>query len=105
MPSLIIQHFEPLCAFLLPLIATLSEPQQRHALNVVGALLVCTHKHKCLTTLTAMLRLPHADHFALADFFGQSTWDPLEVRRAVLRTQMATLAQVLQQADGPPRAF
>jgi len=90
MPSLIIQHFEPLCAFLLPLIATLSEPQQRHAhplegvsLNVVGALLVCPSKHKCLTTLTAMaprratlLRLPHADHFALADFFRQSPWSP-----------------------------
>lgn len=103
MPSLIIQHFEPLCAFLLPLIAALSEPQQRHALNVVGGLLVCPSKHKCLTTLTAMLRLPHADHFALADFFRQSTWCPLEVRRAVLGTQMATVARVLHQAgDNTP---
>jgi len=97
MPSLIIHHFEPLCAFLLPLITALSEPQQRHALNVVGALLVCTSKHKCLTTLTAMLRVTHADHFALADFFRQSPWCPLEVRRAVLATQMSTLAQVLRQ--------
>ena len=96
MPNLIIQHFEPLCAFLLPLLLHLSEPQQRHALNVVGALLVCGSQHKTLTTLTAMLRLPHADHFALADFFRQSRWCPVEVRRAVLTTQMATLARVMQ---------
>lgn len=96
MPSLIIQHFEPLCAFLMPLVLQLSEPQQRHALNVVGALLVCRSKHKTLTTLTAMLRLPHADHFALADFFRQSGWCPVDVRRAVLTTQMATLARVVQ---------
>lgn len=96
MPSLIIQHFEPLCAFLIPLVLHLSEPQQRHALNVVGALLVCGSKHKTLTTLTAMLRLPHADHFALADFFRHSGWCPVEMRRAVLTTQMATLSRVMQ---------
>lgn len=94
MPSLIIQHFELLCVFLLPLISPLSAPQQPNALNVVGALLVCSSKHKCLTTLTAMLRVPHADHFALAEFFRQSIWCPLEVRRAVLVRQMATLARV-----------
>ena len=60
MPSLIIHHFEPLCAFLLPLMAGLSEPQQRHALNVVGALLVCSSKHKCLTTPAALQRSPCA---------------------------------------------
>ncbi len=96
MPNLIIQHFEPLCAFLLPLLLHMSQPQQRHALNVVGALLVCGSKHKTLTTLTAMLRLPHADHFALADFFRQSGWCPLEVRRAVLTAQLATVARLLQ---------
>lgn len=105
MPNLIIHHFEPLCAFLMPLIAAMSEPQQRHALNVVGAVLVCASKHKCLTTLTAMLRVPHADHFALADFFRQSTWCPLEVRRAVWVRQMATLARVLQHADGRTPIF
>ena len=97
MPSLIIQHFEPLCGFLMPLIALLSQPQQRHALNVVGALLVCGSKHKCLTTLTAMLRVAHADHFALADFFRASGWCPLEIRRAVLRTQMAVVGRVLRE--------
>ncbi len=96
MPSLIIHHFEPLCAFLMLLLIQLSEPQQRLALNVVGALLVCGSKHKTLTTLTAMLRLPHADHFALADFFRQSGWCPVDVRRAVLMTQMATLARGVQ---------
>lgn len=95
MPSLIINHFEPLCAFLMPLIVSLSAPQQRHALNVVGALLVSSAKHKCLTTLTGLLRVPHADHFALADFFRRSGWCPLEVQRAVLTAQMAVLVRVL----------
>lgn len=98
MPSLIIHHFEPLCVFLMPLMAVMSEPQQRHVLNVVGALLVCASKHKCLTTLTAMLRVRHADHFALADFFRHSPWCPLDVHRAVLIRQMATVARVLRQA-------
>jgi hypothetical protein len=96
MPSLIIQHFEPLCAYLMPLIAMLSQPQQRHALNVVGALLVCGSKRKCLTTLTAMLRVGHADHYALADFFRASEWCPVEVRRAALVTQMAVVGRVMQ---------
>lgn len=96
MPIPIIQHFDPLCTFLLPLLVHLSAPQQRHALNVVGTLLVCASKHKTLTVLTAMLRVPHADHFALADFFRQSGWCPLELRRQVLITQLAALGRVIQ---------
>ena len=69
MPNLIIQHSEPPRAFLLPLLWSLSEPQRRHALNVAGALLARGNKRKTLTALTAMLRLSHANHFALADFF------------------------------------
>jgi hypothetical protein len=63
---MIIHHFVPLYIFLTLLIAAMSESQQRHALIVVGALPVCASKYRCLTTLRAMLRMPHADHFALA---------------------------------------
>jgi hypothetical protein len=55
--------------------------------------------------LTAMLRLPHADHFALADFFRQSPWCPLEVRRAALTTQVNVVARVLRQADDTAPIF
>jgi hypothetical protein len=39
---------------------------------VVGALLVCIRKRKCLTMSIVMLRVAHADHFARVDFFRAS---------------------------------
>jgi hypothetical protein len=38
MPLWIVAHSDALCNFLLPLLVELNGPQQRHALNVVGAL-------------------------------------------------------------------
>ncbi len=43
-----------------------------------------------------MLRLSHADHFALADFFRQSRWCPVAVRQAVLKAQMAVLQRLMR---------
>jgi DDE superfamily endonuclease len=102
MPTWIIQHFDPLCQYLLPLIALMGAPQQRHALNVVGALMVCGQKHKVLTALTAILRVPHADHFALADFFRQSEWCPKQVRQAVLASELATLGRAMEASGNMP---
>jgi hypothetical protein len=80
MPTWIVTHSEFLCNFLLPLVANFSPAQLRHALNFIEALLVCSAKHKTLSTLTRLLRLDHADHFALADFFRVSPWSGEQVR-------------------------
>jgi len=100
MPVWIVAHSDALCNFLLPLLVELNGPQQRHALNVVGALLVCTRlKQRTLTTLTRVLRVPHADHFACADFFRDSAWSAESVQQALLRFLLQTVAQI-QQVTG-----
>jgi len=58
-----------------PLLLNFSPAQQRHALNFIEALMVSGSKHKTLRHLTGLLRLPHPDEFALADFFRASPWD------------------------------
>jgi hypothetical protein len=58
MPLWIVAHSDALCNFLLPLLVELNSAQQRHALNVVAALLVCTRlKHRTLAALTRVLRV------------------------------------------------
>lgn len=104
MPIWIIDHSGDVCQFLLPLLVGLNAAQQRHALNFVGALLTCTAKRKVLTVLTAMLRVAHADHYALADFFRASPWDAVSVREAVLKRVMQTV-MALQAQLGEPRVF
>jgi hypothetical protein len=95
MPLWIVAHSDALCNFLLPLLVELNSSQQRHALNVVAALLVCTRlKHRTLAALTRVLRVPHADHFACADFFRASAWSAERVQQAVMRFLLQTVAQV-----------
>lgn len=79
----IVAHSDTLCNFLTPLLIGFSPAQLRHALNCVEALLVCTRKHKTLSALTRLLRLPHADEFALADFFRTSPWESAPIQQAV----------------------
>ena len=83
MPTWIFAQTDALCNFLLPLLINFSVAQQRHALNFIEALLVSTSKHKTLRHLTGLLRLPHADAFALADFFRASPWDSQAVQQAI----------------------
>src|SRR5438132_443440 len=83
MPTWIFAQTDALCNFLLPLLFNFSPAQQRHALNFIEALLVSASKHKTLRQLTSLLRLPHADEFALADFFRASPWDSPAVQQAV----------------------
>ncbi len=97
MPTLIVAHSDALCNFLVPLLVGFSPTQTRHALNCIEALLVCLNKHKTLTALTRLLRLPHADAFALADFFRASPWDAAQVRRSVLLCLLQWLVRVQQR--------
>jgi len=95
MPVWIVAHSETLCNFLLPLLVELTGPQQRHALNVVAALLVCTRlKHRTLAALTRVLRVPHADQFACADFFRRSAWSAELVQQALMRFLLQTVTRI-----------
>jgi hypothetical protein len=95
MPVWIVAHSDALCNFVLPLLVELNGSQQRHALNVVAALLVCTRlKHRTLTALTRVLRVPHADHFACADFFRDSAWPADQVQQRLVRCLLQTVAQI-----------
>ena len=95
MPLWIVAHSDVLCNFLLSLITELSGPQQRHALNIVDALLVCTRlKQRTLAALTRVLRLPHADQFACADFFRASSWSAEQVQWALGLFLLQTVVQI-----------
>jgi len=95
MPLWIVAHSDALCNFLLPLLVELNSSQQRHALNVVAALLVCTRlKHRTLAALTRVLRVPHADHFACADFLRTSGWSAERVQQAMMLFLLQTVTQI-----------
>jgi hypothetical protein len=93
----IVVHSETLCNFLIPLLVNFTPAQQRPALNFIEALLVCPAKHKTLAALARLLRLPHADEYALADFFRVSPWSNLSVRQAVTRLLLRIVAQIQAQ--------
>lgn len=90
----IVAHSETLCNFLKPLLVGFSEAQEQHALNFIEALLVCPAKHKTLAALTRLLRLAHADEYALADFFRVSPWEAGAVQRAVTGFLLRVVAQL-----------
>lgn len=94
MPTWIVAHTDALCNFWIALHVSFSSAQVRHALNVIEALLVCPAKHKTLAALTRLLRVPHADEYALADFFRASPWQAETVRTAVMRCLLAFVGQV-----------
>jgi hypothetical protein len=77
---MIIEHTEILRNFVLPLLMGLNGFQQRHALNVLEAVLVSDQRHKTLAALTRLLLVAHADAFALADFLRVSPWSAAELR-------------------------
>lgn len=93
----IVAHSDALCNFLTPLLVGLSPVQLRHTLNCIEALLVCTSKHKTLSALTRLLRLPHADEFALADFFRASPWESTAIQKALARFLLGIVCQIQQQ--------
>jgi hypothetical protein len=99
MPTWIVTHSEFLCNFFVPLVASFSPAQLRHALNFLEALLVCSAKHKTLAALTRLLQVDHADQFALVDFFRVSPWSGEAVRQAVTLFILKVVAE-LQDKSG-----
>ncbi len=93
----IVAHSDSLCNFLTPLLIGFSPAQLRHALNCIEALMVCTSKHKTLSALTRLLRLPHADEFALADFFRTSPWESAPIQKALTRFLLPTVVKIQQR--------
>lgn len=93
----IVAHSDTLCSFLIPLLVNFSPAQMNHALNCIEALLVCASKHKTLSALTRLLRLPQADEFALADFFRASPWDSTAVQRALTLALLQTVCKIQQR--------
>ena len=96
----IVAHSDALCNFLTPLLIGFSPAQLRHALNCVEALLVCTDKHKTLSALTRLLRLPHADEFALADFFRASPWKSAPIQKALTLFLLQTVVKIQHKTGG-----
>ncbi|MBI5877396.1 MAG: transposase [Chloroflexi bacterium] len=94
MPTWIFAQTESLCNFLVPLLLNFSPAQQRHALNFIEALMVSGSKHKTLRHLTGLLRLPHADEFALADFFRASPWDHQALQKGVTLCLLKLVVQL-----------
>lgn len=72
MLPLIVQHSEALTSFVFALQLALYQPQIRHLLQIVDALLVCNQR-KTLSNLSRLLHLA-PDPKALADFFRESPW-------------------------------
>ena len=93
----IVAHSDALCNFLTPLLIGFSPAQLRHALNCVEALLVCASKHKTLSALTRLLRLPHADEFALADFFRASPWESTPIQKALTLFLLQIVCKIQQR--------
>ncbi len=93
----IVAHSDSLCNFLTPLLIGFSPAQLRHALNCIEALMVCTSKHKTLSALTRLLRLPHADEFALADFFRTSPWESAPIQKALTLFLLQTVVKIQQR--------
>lgn len=72
MLPVIVQHSEALTAFIFGLHLALYQPQIRHLLQVVDALIVCNQR-KTLSDLSRLFQLT-LDPKTLADFFRESPW-------------------------------
>lgn len=83
-----------LCSFIEQLHLPLSEPQRRHLINVVDALVVC-ETDKTLAALHRQL-VDSVDPSNMADFFRISPWSAREIRQ---RVQAFLVCWALQQVE------
>ena len=93
-----ILHSSPkLCAFLDPLIESLSKPQRAHLQELCDAILVCETTH----TLAAMQRLfvETTDQSNWADFLRISPWKQDAVRAELLKSQIEWAIEYGQKSD------
>src|SRR6266508_3761635 len=87
MPTKIVHNSPKLCAFLDPLIESLSEPQRQHLRDLCDASLVCESEH----TLAALQRqfVETTDASNWADFLRISPWSAQSVRAELLEAQIS----------------
>lgn len=96
----ILHNSEPLQSFLQGLGVALSQPQERHLLNMADALLVCEDDK----TLAALQRqfVQAVDASNMADFLRISPWSADEVRAAIRQAQVSHLLRRAVQAGVEP---
>jgi hypothetical protein len=92
---MIVQHSEALTSFILALHLALYQPQIRHLLQIVDALLVCNQR-KTLSELSRLFQLT-LDPKTLADFFRESPWTVERIgkprKKFMLQKALALAAQ------------
>jgi hypothetical protein len=103
MLSRIVHNSPPLCAFARPLLSSLSEPQERHFLNLADGLLVCEDKK----TLAALQRqfIESVDVSNWADFLRISPWNASEVRDRIRQANIAWAIEQAEAAGEPKEVF
>lgn len=96
MLPLIIQHSEALINFVLALQLALYQPQIRHLLEIVDALIVCNQRK----TLSGLSRLLHrsVDPKVLADFFRESPWSIDQISQPRKKFMLAKVLELAQAA-------
>ena len=72
MLPVIVQHSEALATFIFSLNLALYQPQMRHLLQIVDAL-IASNERKTLSDLSRLFK-DTPDPKALADFFRESPW-------------------------------
>jgi len=99
MLPMIVQHSEALTNFVLALQLALFQPQIRHLLQLVDALLVCNQR-KTLSNLSRLLHLT-PDPKALADFFRESPWRVEQISQPRKQFMLRTLLALAAKAGFP----
>jgi hypothetical protein len=94
MLPLIVQHSETLTNFVFALQLALYQPQIRHLLEIVDALIVCNQRK----TLSGLSRLLHhsVDPKALADFFRESPWSVDLISQPRKKFMLAKILELAQ---------
>jgi hypothetical protein len=99
MLSLIVQHSEALTNFVFALQLALYQPQLRHLLQIVDAMIVCNQR-KTLSNLARALHLT-PDPKSLADFFRESPWTVDQISQPRKRFMLRTLLVLAAKAGFP----
>ena len=98
----ILHNSEQLCAFLDRLQVDLSQPQQRHLLNLADALLVCDEKKTLAALQRQFVEAPDASN--MADFLRISPWQADDLRNG-LRVQQLKWLIAEGEKQGIPRCL
>jgi DDE superfamily endonuclease len=96
MLPLIVQHSEALTSFVFALQLALYQPQIRHLLQIVDALIVCNQRK----TLSDLARLLHMapDPKTLADFFRESPWSIDQISQPRKKFMLAKVLELARTA-------